>query len=172
MATSLEKGVQFQSMLHELSKNEFIRLMGKIFDEYQANLIGSSLFIHLSRISPNTCQQNMHDLEFLNCTISAIIRSRERSNINQFEGLVVKLGQFSKGIFGHIASWLPQSDYFHFEQANRSIFNGCNSPNMLVELNLMDPCSVLPRRTINYSSIKLQKYVSLKHLKRWKLCFE
>ena len=153
MATLLAKAIQFRSLLDQLSKSEFLRLMGTIFDEHRTGLFGSALFNHFVQSANH---HNVHDLDYLNSTISTIIRSR-KSKPKKIATDNANLDKMPKAIIGHIASWLQQSDYSHFEQANRSIFIGCNAPNMLKALDL--------RLCVDYSSINLSKFHSLRYLK-------
>ena len=153
MATFLAQTIKFRSLLHQLNKNEFLKLMGKMFDVHQSHLIGTSLFNHFIH---STSNNNDNDLQILNSTISTIIQSRKLKP-KQPPTINIELDQLPKAIIGHISSFLKQSHYFHLQQTNRSMFIGSNSPNMLTELNLIS--------IDDYSSIKLRQFQSLKSLK-------
>ena len=153
MATMLAEAVKFKALIQQLERNEFTRLMGKIYDAHQSDLIGTALFKHLTQ---NNNDENMHDLRHINSAISTIIKSR-KSKPKKHAISNAKLDKFPLPIIGCVSSWLRQSDYFHFEQVNRFIFIGCNAPNMLTELDF--------KYGVDYSSINLAKYHSLRHLK-------
>eukprot|EP01084_Bolivina_argentea_P237073 398522_1 len=126
MSTLLAKAVSFRLLIKQLSKDEFLALMSKIFDIKHSDLISTSLFnyfIHQKTIkNPNT-----NDLNNINSILSNIIRSRKTKP--KPESVVdIKLDEFPKTIIGHMASFLHQNDYFCFEKTNRNIFIGCNSP--------------------------------------------
>lgn len=166
MANLLSQGIQFRSLLDRLDRNEFMRLMNRIYDEYQSTLFGASMLSHLTKSSPNVYDQNMHDLNFMNSAISTIIRSRNTAttdtsnhSAHEEEEQVIALGDLPRSIIGRIASSLQQNDYFHFEQANRAMFTGCNSPNQLQELDLT------AARYENLRTINLRRLWSVKHLK-------
>ena len=62
MATFLAQTIKFRSLLHQLNKNEFLKLMGKMFDVHQSHLIGTSLFNHFIQSTSNN-NDNNHDLQ-------------------------------------------------------------------------------------------------------------
>lgn len=162
MATLLARAINFRSLLDQLDKAEYLRLMSKVFDEHKSELIGMALFSYFTQ---NKADANMNGLQQMNSAISAIIRSRKPIPKKE-EVENPKLDKLPPQIIGNIASSLEQNDYFHFEQANRSIFIGCNAPNQLQELDLLrvDNYSCIdlvdPK---HYSKMNLSKYQSLRH---------
>ncbi len=76
-----------------------------------------------------------------------ILRNNESDNI--------KLDSIPKSLIGVIASFLNQKNYINFSKCNRYIYLGCNTPNLMQELNLYE---------IN-ASVNLCLYPSIKHFK-------
>eukprot|EP01083_Nonionella_stella_P126711 383616_1 len=62
--------------------------------------------------------------------------------------------QLPRALIGYTASFLPQMDYVKFAMSNRSIYLGCNSPNLLPELDLtiIEDCSSINLAT--FASVK------------------
>merc|ERR1712228_191758 len=69
----------------------------------------------------------------------------------------LKLDCIPRQLIGATASFLQQKDYIHLSKTNRSVFLGCNTPNLMQELNLL--------KIADYSSIDLALYSSVKTLK-------
>eukprot|EP01084_Bolivina_argentea_P237072 398518_1 len=154
MSTLLAKAVSFRLLIKQLSKDEFLALMSKIFDIKHSDLISTSLFnyfIHQKTIkNPNT-----NDLNNINSILSEIIQSRKpKPQSESMTTATIKLDTLPKALIGNIASYAAQTCYFQFQKTNRKIFIGCNSLNKLITLNLL--------HVINYSSINLQQFISVK----------
>ena len=60
-------------------------------------------------------------------------------------------------MIGYTASFLTQCNYFNLSACNRSIYLGCNTPNLLQELNLFS-------NNIDFTKINLELYPSIKDL--------
>eukprot|EP01083_Nonionella_stella_P283220 963848_1 len=90
--------------------------------------------------SPN----NQSDAEEMNTLMSNIILSREKEKeqnktvVGLTDSPNIKLDCLPKRLVGEISSFLSQSDYINLSKTNRFIYMGCNSPNKLLELRLMD----------------------------------
>eukprot|EP01084_Bolivina_argentea_P220148 373156_1 len=138
MASLLSNAIKFRSLADELTKQEFKQFLNKIVDGNRAHLITTSFFnyfikqhIHINTENKN----NSDDLDDVNSMLSDIIQSREQKP-KQHSKINIKLNQLPQSIIGYTASFLYESEYFHFQTTNRSIFIGCNSPNMLSVFNL------------------------------------
>eukprot|EP01083_Nonionella_stella_P283221 963849_1 len=108
--------------------------------------------------SPN----NQSDAEEMNTLMSNIILSREKEKeqnktvVGLTDSPNIKLDCLPKRLVGEISSFLSQSDYINLSKTNRFIYMGCNSPNKLLELQLMD--------VNDYSCINLELYPCIRHL--------
>eukprot|EP01084_Bolivina_argentea_P267575 454230_1 len=130
MATLLANTIKFRSLADELTKEEFKQFLNKIVDCNKTHLITTLLFNYF--IKQNN---NCNDLNDINSILGNIIESRKQKP-KTLSKTNIKLNQLPHSIIGYVSSFLDQSEYFQFEKTNRSIFIGCNSPNMLSILNL------------------------------------
>ena len=113
----------------------------------------TALFNHLTQSqTTNISNNNDNELNNINDTISNIIQQRKEKP-KPFPTTNIKLDELPKALIGHTASFLHQNEYHRLEKTNRSIYIGCNTPNMLNNLDL--------RKIKNYSSINLTKYSSI-----------
>eukprot|EP01084_Bolivina_argentea_P237074 398523_1 len=159
MSTLLAKAVSFRLLIKQLSKDEFLALMSKIFDIKHSDLISTSLFNYfIHQKSIKNC--NTNDLNNINLILSEIIQSRKpkpkQPKSESTHIATIQLDTLPKALIGNIASYAAQTCYFQFQKTNRKIFIGCNSPNKLIKLNLLN--------ITNYSSINLQQFTSIKKL--------
>eukprot|EP01084_Bolivina_argentea_P220145 373149_1 len=150
MATMLSNAIKFRSLSHQLTKQEFKEFLNKMIDHNKTNLITTSFFNYF--IKNNNCNDDLSDI---NSILSNIIQSRKQKP-KLHSKTNMKLNQLPQSVIGYVGSFLDQIDYFDYEKTNRSIFIGCNSPNMLSMIRL--------RFLNNYSPINLSKYHNVKTL--------
>ena len=145
LTMSVSQAIRFRHLINQLSIQEKQTLILQLLNKPN-DIITKSLFyccIH---------SDNHNDATNVNDMISKIIRKRDKVPIDppQF-----KLDMIPKALIGHIASFSNQSDYANLSIANRSVFLGCNSPNMLQKLQL--------HQEHQCSNIKLDLYPSIKY---------
>ena len=140
---SANEAIRFRYLTNQLSKQEKQSLIFQLLNKPH-DIITKALFQFF--INNQTEAQNVNSL------ISKIIRKREKVQVDppQF-----KLDMIPKALIGHIASFTNQSDYANLSNTNRSVYLGCNTPNMLQTLHL--------HKDYQYSSIKLESYPSIKY---------
>eukprot|EP01083_Nonionella_stella_P154491 497853_1 len=110
----------------------------------------------LSAILQYVLRSNQIDeVPHFNELVSNIIRSRE-GKPKQLAPKDMKLHEFPRPVIGYIASFLYHWDYIDFSMTNRSIYLGCNSPNVLQELSL--------RKVKDYSDVCFASFPSVKTL--------
>eukprot|EP01084_Bolivina_argentea_P312962 541864_1 len=142
---SLGKAIQFKHLLSQLTSSETQQFLNQLPIE----IINTALFQCFTKPSNN------HHVEATNNSLTNIIRSRKKTP------LIIttqnkKINELPKPLIGIIASFMKQKDYINFSKSNRFIFLGCNTPNMLQEL---DVCHLK-----NYSCINLELFQSVKSL--------
>eukprot|EP01083_Nonionella_stella_P181140 647883_1 len=103
--------------------------LSKLVDSHM-DIIVRSLFCHFVKANPNQLNQ----LNSFNESLSNIIQSRKEKP-KAIPTRNIKLSQLPRAVIGHTASFLSQLDYVDFSMSNRSIYLGCNSPNLLYELD-------------------------------------
>eukprot|EP01083_Nonionella_stella_P285395 971394_1 len=147
---SLTKAIKFQHLISQLTHEECVGFLSKLVDSHM-NIIVRSLFHHFVKANQNQINQ----LNSFNESLSNIIQSRKEKP-KTISPRNMKLSQLPRAIIGHTASFLDQWDYLDFSMSNRCIYLGCNSPNLLYELNV--------EQITDYSSINLQSFTSVKTL--------
>eukprot|EP01084_Bolivina_argentea_P127162 224950_1 len=153
----LNKAIKFRYLSAQLTVTEHRHFIHKLLD-YNTNIINSALFYQILNQSINNSTQSDH----INTLVSNIILSRKKKS-KPHTTQTIKLDLIPKSLIGVTASFLEQSDYINFSKSNRIIFIGCNSPNLLQQLDL--------RKIRNYNSINLSSFPSTKklsfHLKKF-----
>eukprot|EP01083_Nonionella_stella_P154946 499871_1 len=145
---SLNKAIQFQHLFSQLTHKERTQFLSQLIGSHLA-IILTSLFRHLS--NPN----QINEVTEFNELLSDIIQSRKKKP-SPICTTNIKLDHFPKAIIGYMASFLPQMSYNRFNLCNRSIYLGCNSPNLLQKLDLS--------AVNDYSSINFTSFASVKIL--------
>eukprot|EP01083_Nonionella_stella_P284350 967973_1 len=142
---SLTNAIKFRHLISQLTDEECVSFLSKLV-HLHLDIVVTSLFLHLAK----TKQTN--PLNSFNESLSDIIQSRkEKPKAISFNDM--KMNQLPAAIIGHTASFLPQCDYLYFSSSSRSIYLGCNSPNLLHELNVYE--------SEDYSCINLQRFPSV-----------
>ena len=109
MATNLTGSIRFRSLLSQLSKDEYLTFMSKIFDQNLTELIGTSMFNYFMK--PDTASnQNQLGVDGANDILSSIIQSRQTTN-SSTSPAKPNLDTLPKSIIGHTASFLKQKAY-------------------------------------------------------------
>eukprot|EP01083_Nonionella_stella_P159720 521359_1 len=129
---SLTKAIKFQYLFSQLTHEECVGFLSKLVDSHM-NIIVRSLFHHFVKANQNQINQ----LSSFNESLSNIIQSRKEKP-KAISPRNMKLSQLPRAIIGHTASFLGQWGYIDFSMSNRSIYLGCNSPNLLQALHLSD----------------------------------
>ena len=139
-----------------MSHKEMITFTTKIINEFEAEAIIAPFCGQF--LESNLINKNVQLIETAMNIIKAIITSRSKSNQNNNQASIAnKLESLPSELIGEVSSYLEHKDHISLSKANRSIYIGCNSPNTLQVLDLIE---------INdHSCIKLTKYPLLKHLK-------
>eukprot|EP01084_Bolivina_argentea_P075486 136841_1 len=102
MATMLTKAISFRLLIKQLSKNEFVTFMGKIYDVNHSDLIAKSLFNYFID------DTNPKDLSEINSILSEIIQSRKpkpKAKSESTNTTTIKLDTLPKALIGNIASY-------------------------------------------------------------------
>ena len=154
MTANLASSIKFRSLLSQLSKDEYLTFMSKIFDQNQIEWIGTSLFNYFMK-SDTASNQNRLGVVGVNDILSSIIQSRQ-PNTDSTSPSKPNLDTLPRAIIGHAASFLDQKAYHRMEQTTRAVFIGCNAPNMLKQLDTS--------HIGDYSQIRLDKYESVETL--------
>eukprot|EP01083_Nonionella_stella_P058028 152085_1 len=145
---SLRKAIKFRHLISQLTHEESVGFLSKMMNSHM-DIVVTFLFRHFAK----TNQTN--PVDSFNDSLSDIIQSRkEKPKAVSLRN--PKLSQLPIAITGHIASFLTQQTYFQFSASSRSIYLGCNSPNLLHELNLID--------VDDSSCINLELFPSVKSL--------
>ena len=140
---SVLEAVRFRYLANQLSKSEKLDCIIQLINEPD-EIITTALFKHF--VYNETDAKNVNDM------ISTIIRKRDEILDEPQEH---KLDMIPSPLIAHIGSFLNQWDYIDLSKSNRSIYLGCNEPNMMQQLRLYDDHEC--------SNIKLKLYPSIKY---------
>ena len=132
MATVL-KVIKYQSLVRQLSDTEFSQFMSHLVHRCGRSAFSTPFCNQFLKDSSNNT--NHHTIDVAIKIIKTIIRSRQQS-INTSPA-TKKLDSLPNTIIGEIGSYLQQNGYISFTKTNRVIYLGCNDPNTLRELNLI-----------------------------------
>eukprot|EP01084_Bolivina_argentea_P282810 484191_1 len=143
---SLTKAVKFRSLTTQLNKNETRQFMHYLSDNH-FKLIEKALFDQILNVF------SINEAENINQLISNIIQSRKEKP-KPIQPQNIKLDNLPKSLIGVTASFLTQYDYINFSKCNRSIFIGCNSPNLMQEFIMVS----------NHPAVNLALYPSITNL--------
>eukprot|EP01083_Nonionella_stella_P244512 850924_1 len=127
---SLIQAIRFHHLITQLTSTECNQFLSTLAHSH-SNVILSAFFQYVLQ------SNKTHEVARFNESLSNIIRSREEKP-KQLAPTDIKLHEFPRPVIGYIASFLDQWDYIDFSMTNRSIYLGCNSPNVLQELSLLD----------------------------------
>eukprot|EP01083_Nonionella_stella_P176341 616687_1 len=112
----------------QLTHEERVGFLSKLAQTHM-DIILTTLFTHL--VQTNQINEATH----FNESLSNIINSRKETP-KAVPTNNIQIHQLPRALIGHTASFLKQCDYITFSLSNRSIYLGCNSPNLLHELDL------------------------------------
>ena len=141
---SLKDPIKFRYLLNQLTNEEMTTFLLLLVNKSR-DVIIASLFGHFV----DSPQEAKH----FNDIISKIIRKRKPKSISLDKPINKhKLDTIPSHLIGHTASYAEQQDYVNLSLVNRSVYLGCNSPNMLQEINL----SVSSITCSHYSTIDLE----------------
>eukprot|EP01084_Bolivina_argentea_P094621 170112_1 len=149
---SLTKAIKFQYLFNQLTQTEKHQFVDKL--SCDNDIIAKSLFYYIVNASLN----QQCDSDTINNTISNIIRSRKK-NPYSIQAQNVTINDLPQRLIGVISSFLTQQNYINFSYTNRFNYLGCNTPNLLQELNL------IKYNNLNYSAINLQLFPSIQDLR-------
>ena len=125
---SLKDPIKFRLLIDQLTKQEEHQFFLQLLNESK-NIIITSLFEHFVK--------NIGKTQHFNNMISTIIRKRKpNTESQQVQDANNKLDTIPTSLIGYMASFLKQPEYIDLSKVNRSVYLGCNSPNMLQELDL------------------------------------
>eukprot|EP01084_Bolivina_argentea_P130647 230625_1 len=127
---SLKTAINFRFLINQLTQTETHQFINELLDP---NIIITALFNHILEESTHKQFNGDH----INDIISNIILSRKKKPKPTIPIQTIQLNQLPKRLIGVISSFITQKDYIHFSQNNRWIYLGCNTPNLLQELNLI-----------------------------------
>eukprot|EP01083_Nonionella_stella_P084711 234573_1 len=144
--TGLTQAIRFRHLITQLTSGECTQFLSTLAHSH-SNVILSALLQYVLR--PNQIDEVPH----FNELVSNIIRSRE-GKPKQLAPTDIKLHEFPRPVIGYVGSFLDQHDYIDFSMSNRSIYLGCNSPNVLQELSL--------RKVKDYSDVCFASFPSVK----------
>eukprot|EP01083_Nonionella_stella_P165489 550610_1 len=146
---SLTKAIKFRHLISQLTQEECVEFLSKLVVNSHMDIVVTSLFRHFAKTN------QINTINSFNETLSDIIQSRKEEQKAIVCGNI-KICQWPYAIIGHTASFLDQCDYFRFSSSSRSIYLGCNSPNLLHKLNVSN--------FANYSRTNLQRFPSVNNL--------
>eukprot|EP01084_Bolivina_argentea_P081342 147302_1 len=126
---SVCKAIQFRHLSSQLTEFETKHFLTKVINNH-SDTINKALFLFCIKSSNN------EDVDTFNNLLTKIIRSRKKKP-KTITTQNIKLHTLPKQLIGVISSFLNQYDYINFSKSNRFIFIGCNTPNLLQELNLL-----------------------------------
>eukprot|EP01084_Bolivina_argentea_P113477 202222_1 len=126
---SLCKGIKCRHLSSQLTKTERKQFLNELSNGIN-NIINKALFEFCIKSSNNSSVNTINNL------LTKIIRSRKKKP-KRITTENIKLDIIPRQLIGHISSFLYQYDYINFSKTNRFIFLGCNTPNLLQELNLI-----------------------------------
>eukprot|EP01083_Nonionella_stella_P111462 326908_1 len=145
---SLTKVIEFRHLITQLTHGERVAFLSELV-ESRLDIVLSGLFHHFAQ------SNQINEVNHFNKSLSDIIQSR-KVKPETVSTRNIKLHQFPTAIIGYTASFLNQLDYINFSMSNRSIYLGCNSPNLLHALDLT--------KISDYSSIDLASFPSVTNL--------
>eukprot|EP01083_Nonionella_stella_P185416 675978_1 len=145
---SLTKAIKFQYLFSQLTHEECVGFLSKLVDSHMDIIVGS-LFCHFVKANQN----QINELNSFNESLSNIIQSRKEKP-KAISPRNMTLSRLPRAIIGHTASFLEPYDYIDFSMSNRSIYLGCNSPNLLHALNVTDITDCLCIDLSSFPSIK------------------
>eukprot|EP01083_Nonionella_stella_P154490 497852_1 len=145
---SLTQAIRFHHLITQLTSTECNQFLSTMAHSH-SNVILSAFFQYVLQ------SNKTHEVARFNESLSNIIRSRE-GKPKQLAPKDMKLHEFPRPVIGYVGSFLYQHDYIDFSMTNRSIYLGCNSPNVLQELSL--------RKVKDYSDVCFASFPSVKTL--------
>eukprot|EP01083_Nonionella_stella_P184593 670786_1 len=146
---SRTKAIEFLHLISQLTHDERVGFVSSLaIAQTRMDLVFTSLFTHIAKTN------QINEANHLNESLSDIINSR-KDKPKAILTNNIRLHQLPRALIGYTASFLPQMDYVKFAMSNRSIYLGCNSPNLLHDLDLSGK---------DYSSINLEAFPSIKSL--------
>eukprot|EP01083_Nonionella_stella_P310201 1101265_1 len=128
--TGLTQAIRFRHLITQLTSGECTQFLSTLAHSH-SNVILSAILQYVLR------SNQIDEVPHFNELVSNIIRSREEKP-KQLAPKDMKLHEFPRPVIGYIASFLYHWDYIDFSVTNRSIYLGCNSPNVLQEVSLLD----------------------------------
>ena len=147
--SSICKVIKFRSIIEALTDTEFDTFISHFRRQCGRNallVVGSPFNFKNNTLS--------HNVEIAINIVETIIRSRKKS-INISSSNNKKLDTLPCAIIGEIGSYLRQRDHIRLSKCSRSVYIGCNDPNTLRQLNLL--------QTQNYCPINLEKYLQIEN---------
>ena len=156
MATRLVHAIRFRLLVSQLTKSEFKIFMSRLVDLEQSDWITSVMFNRFAHSPASNNDDDQIGVEEINTMVSAIIQSREPQS-DSAPAVAPNLDTMPRAIIGHIASFADETNYFLLQLVNRSLYIGCNAPNMLQSMTMDLDNDV-------FSHTDLDKFQALKKL--------
>lgn len=149
---ALAKAIKFRNLSSQLNQSEMRKFVTRMINQTN-NVVVKALFAYFIQTTEDQSIESEADVA--NQMLSQIIASRKKKpSIDSKSNL--KLDRIPKQLIGATASFLEQDDYIDLSKTNRSVYLGCNAPNLMQQLDLRD--------VADYSSINLASYRSVKRL--------
>ena len=127
---SVAEGIRFRYLVSQLTQPE-----RKLFiNSLDQDLITKALFYYVVHQLAGKSQIDPSD--DVTQTVSNIIQCREPDNEETNDVICKTLDQLPQRLIGNVASYLVQTTYEALSQSNRAIYLGCNSPNLLQDLQI------------------------------------
>eukprot|EP01083_Nonionella_stella_P175939 614247_1 len=127
------------------------------------DIIFTSLFTHIVKTN------QIHEANHFNESLSDIINSRKEKP-KAIPTNNIQLHQMPRALIGYTASFLKQRDYVKFAMSNRTIYLGCNSPNLLHWLDLTDMTDYSPINLTAFPSVEglqIEPYKAIESAPNW-----
>lgn len=158
--------IKLRGSLDDFDDIEFDLFLASVVEQYGRGLLRSAIFNQFT--SRNFNQSNESTLSGLLEIVDGIIKARDDDSGSDpvgdgdaedpsTERQPVELSSLSLALFGEIASYLRQKEYFRWGQSRRDIYIATNTPNTLRELDLSSGY-------YDYSMIDLSRFGQLRTL--------
>eukprot|EP01083_Nonionella_stella_P051507 136771_1 len=140
--------IRFRHLAAQLTAPETTQFICKL-STLNSNILSTALFHYITQLPSN----REDDVDTITDLISNIILSRKKTP----EAIpIIQLNELPYALIAATASFLDQRDYSHLSECSRSLFIGCNAPNQMQRLDLLN--------ITDYSNIILTRFPSIQTL--------
>ena len=147
---SVVAGVRFGHLMSQLTEQETTSFISQL----NPNLIAKALFYFV--VNQSTTTTSGYDVTQM---VSDIIESRKPAKKETNDTKCKSLDQLPQRLIGNVACYLQEESYKELSRTNRAIYIGCNTPNLLQDLEID-----AENQAIKDKVTKIPRYPFAKHV--------